>query len=184
AVCLCILASVLAAGQRVVDRGLTPGPTDIPVQTATVNANAFLDTIGQPRPDWTAATAVLNNYVRGIRTWHLSGPLYRIDVDSTSGKVTSFHNAQRIDQLYRGLGRTGAVACSEDAAKNLVRRLATKLGVPADAKVTNWGYRLSGTGQDNDRCGDFGATFSIDNHPVATIACDIQDGLPFEIWLK
>jgi|GEM_PF-4624010 len=182
-----LLIASLAIGQVLVrvPSSVEPQATDITIQAASKKADAFLDLIGLERQEWGSGRGILRqSYDSTGRTWHLSGPKYSFSVESVAGRVTAFENLVRSDQRYHGRGRTGAVACTETEAKNLVGRLATKLGVPANAQVTSWGYRLRGTGQDSDACGVFGATYSIGRKPIATMSFDIQDAVPLDIWLK
>ncbi|MCC6351605.1 MAG: hypothetical protein KJZ62_12280 [Fimbriimonadaceae bacterium] len=119
------------------------------------------------------------------RKWHLSGPLYSANVNSVTGKVTLFEYSKRVEDQFKGRGRTGAVRFTKEAdARQHLLNLARTLGVPANATLSSFTFTGEGHSKEQNAAGYFGAVFKVGSEVIATISCDMQDGLPTLITLR
>lgn len=99
-------------------------------------------------------------------------------VDTVSGRVTSIINQKRRDDQYRKRCRTGGQKFpSEQAAKNHLRTVATKLGVPATASLTHFGWKKDGEVRDANSSGAVYANYRIPGREVFIVEVDPQDGV-------
>lgn len=98
-------------------------------------------------------------------------------IDAVTGQVKSLINLKRRDDQYKGRGRTGAqFFASEQAAKNYLRLIATKCGVPATATFSSLVWKRDGEVQDGNSAGAIWANYRIAGRESFQVEVDPQDG--------
>lgn len=182
------LVSALAPAQVLVPGKTAKQPGDIDHVEATRKSELFAQLIGleaQSRPSVRGFLSKNHRKNEAGRVWHLSGPLYTFFVNSVTGKVTLFEFSKRVEDQFKGRGRTGAVRFTKEAdARQHLLNLARTLGVPANATLSSFTFTGEGHRKEQNAAGYFGAVFKVGSEVIATISCDMQDGLPTLITLR
>lgn len=158
-----------------------PTSGDMSMKAAVGKANSFLSLVGISPGTATEQKVrfTKRHGFPGRFQWEVTTLTYWVYLDSKSGLITSYVNAKRQDDRYRGKNRTGTrFVGSEQAAKSYLRTVATKLGVPRDSVIANFAIKRDGEGQDSRPMGRFGGVFkTAGGDIIATLSCDLQDGL-------
>jgi uncharacterized SAM-binding protein YcdF (DUF218 family) len=172
------LCAITFSQTVLISKKVTRTANDLSPGRALEVADRFLSSIGASE-DFSKAQAALRKYYGG-KKWTIAGPKgHQVDVDASHGRVTMYYNFGRSDDQYRRRGRTGKQRFTNEAdAKQYVRNLATKLGIPTDTVMTNFSWKKDGQVKDANSAGSFGAVFvDAQGNLRGTVSCDPQDGV-------
>lgn len=154
-------------------------PGEISYETAVVKMTEIIVRLGFEAPTAVEEKCrIVRRPANSEYDLRTKGGDWSCTVDAISGRIKSLLNRKRHNDQYKNRGRTGGQKFpSEQAAKNHLRTVATKLGVPASASLTHFGWKKDGEVRDANSSGAVYANYRIPGREVFIVEVDPQDGV-------
>lgn len=152
---------------------------EISFETAVQRFKADVTALGftEPRVNENQSRIVRSGFGSKYALKSESG-LWTADVDAVSGRLLSLYNQKRRREQYKGIGRSGVqYFTSEQAAKNHLRMVATKLGMPTEAVFSKLTWKRDGEVKDASTAGSVFANYRIPGRETFVVGVDPQDGV-------
>lgn len=174
-----VLISITFAAQMTVVGVRENKSSEITFDVASTKFRNTVVALGFPQPKIEESKSRLVRHSMGadydMRT--KSGD-WQCNVDANTGDLLALTNRKRRNEQFKRQGRTGTqLFASEQAAKNHLRLVATKCGVPSNATFLSMRWKRDGEVKDANSAGAITANYRFAGRESFQVVVDPQDGM-------